>query len=371
MSTRTKLTTCVAALATATTTLAFAGQASAAPVVRTAAGADAASITPARDLYRLDLGGGNTAGANGSFGGVRREINWDGTPEPISDPALFPPGTFNNRGVNFANAPAFMVSNNATPRFASLNATYPTAFAAFSPQKLFTPVGSTTHNVDFTVPGGTVPATTNGFGAVFTDVDVAGSSKIDYIGVDGKVLYSQAVPSTGNSDGGFSFVGVSFNAGERVATARITTGNSAVTNTPGTSPADITQGGSGDVVVLDDFLYGEPKQRTAASLKFGKLKKKLKIDRGDSKTLKVEFSNGGETTAQNARACLKLNKAAKKKVKPKGGSCKTIGTVAPGETKTAKLKIRSIAGRGTVTGKVQLRADALSPVSRKLKLTVQ
>src|SRR5690349_21427656 len=40
-------------------------------VVRTATGAAAADITATRDAFRTDLGGGTTAGANGSFGGLR------------------------------------------------------------------------------------------------------------------------------------------------------------------------------------------------------------------------------------------------------------------------------------------------------------
>ena len=39
-----------------------------AQLIRSATGVDAASITAARDQYRSDLGGGTSAGANGSFG---------------------------------------------------------------------------------------------------------------------------------------------------------------------------------------------------------------------------------------------------------------------------------------------------------------
>src|SRR6185437_7101615 len=45
-----------------------------------AAGADAAAIIGTRDAFRSAVGGGTVAGANGSFGGLRREINWDGVP---------------------------------------------------------------------------------------------------------------------------------------------------------------------------------------------------------------------------------------------------------------------------------------------------
>jgi hypothetical protein len=69
-----------------------------------AAGANAAAITPTRDAFRAAVGGGSVAGANGSFGGLRREINWDGVPEGSSDPNLLPANFFNAnspRGVVF------------------------------------------------------------------------------------------------------------------------------------------------------------------------------------------------------------------------------------------------------------------------------
>ena len=56
-----------------------------------------------------------------------------------------------------------------------------------------------------------------------------------------------------------SFVGVSFNAGERVARVRITSGDASVS----TGVDDISNGGLSDVVVMDDFIYGEPQPMTA------------------------------------------------------------------------------------------------------------
>src|SRR3954451_14565320 len=54
-----------------------------AQLVRSGSGVGA---TTARDQFRADLGGGTVAGANGSFGGARREINWDGVPDSFSAP---------------------------------------------------------------------------------------------------------------------------------------------------------------------------------------------------------------------------------------------------------------------------------------------
>ena len=55
------------------------------------------------------------------------------------------------------------------------NPTYETIFQPFSPVRLFSPIESNVTEVNFFVPGpDSTPATTNGFGAVFTDVDHAG-----------------------------------------------------------------------------------------------------------------------------------------------------------------------------------------------------
>src|SRR5436190_1760005 len=87
------------------------------PVVFSAFGPDAGSITAVRDAFRVAIGGGTVAGANGLFGGVRREINWDAVPETFSDPNLLPANFFNvnsPRGVVFSTSgTGFEVSANA------------------------------------------------------------------------------------------------------------------------------------------------------------------------------------------------------------------------------------------------------------------
>src|SRR3954464_8652144 len=60
-----------------------------------AAGANPAAVTPSRDAVRAAVGGGTVAGANGSFGGLRREINWDGVPDIFSAPNNLPANFFN------------------------------------------------------------------------------------------------------------------------------------------------------------------------------------------------------------------------------------------------------------------------------------
>src|SRR5436190_4381828 len=167
--------------------------ASSAQTIRSGAGTgptDAALVT-ARDQFRTDLGGGTTAGANGSFGGVRREINWDGVPAASSAPNNLPANFFNvnsPRGAVFSTpGTGFQVSGATTDagagqpaaaNFGNINASYTTTFQPFTAQRLFTAIGTTATDVNFFNAGTTVPATVRGFGVVFSDVDTAGTTLI-------------------------------------------------------------------------------------------------------------------------------------------------------------------------------------------------
>ena len=55
--------------------------------------------------------------------------------------------------------------------FDNINPTYSSLFTTFSQPKLFTAIHSKFVDVRFFVPGSSTPATTSGFGSVFTDVD--------------------------------------------------------------------------------------------------------------------------------------------------------------------------------------------------------
>src|SRR4029077_4977447 len=94
-------------------------------------------------------------------------------------------------------------------------------------------------------------AQVSGFGAVFTDVDSATSTKIDYFDINGVLLAEQFVPAGMGSDKSLSFLGVIFNADEEIFRVTITSGNAALA--PGTND-DATH----DLVVMDDFLFSEP-----------------------------------------------------------------------------------------------------------------
>jgi hypothetical protein len=247
------------------------------PIVVQGAGPTAASIQSCVDQYRATLGAPVNGNTPGSQPTGRREINWDGgsinnqtttlsgnpfagfldtrgalfsTPDgtgfvqapATADPILFPPGGLAG------------VFNNAS---------YGSIFTAFSARRLFSAIGSNVTEVEFFVPGGgNIPATVTGFGAVFTDVDLPdgsgpgqkrgnrkSSTLIEYFDASGELLFSSFVPAA-PGNGSLSFFGIVF-PDPVIARVRITSGNAI----PG-----VDDGGKQDVVMMDDFIYGEPRQ---------------------------------------------------------------------------------------------------------------
>ncbi|MGL4423002.1 MAG: hypothetical protein ACRCZF_20230, partial [Gemmataceae bacterium] len=222
-----------------------------------AAGANAAAIQTTVDDFRTSLGTLN-ANTAGSVGSGRREINWDGVPDTKSAPNALPFDFFNTtspRGAVFSTpGSGFQVSaKSGVPPilFGNIEATYPTAFAAFSPERLFTAIDSNTTEISFRIPGSSTPASVTGFGAIFTDVDSPFLTEIEFFSTNNVELFSRVVlPAEGN--GRFSFLGAKADTGTPIAKVRITSGAAAV------GSKDITQGGTSDIVVMDDFIYGEP-----------------------------------------------------------------------------------------------------------------
>jgi hypothetical protein len=217
------------------------------------AGATVAAVTPTRDAFRTAIGGGTVAGANGSFGGVRREINWDGVPDAFADPHALPANFFNvnsPRGAVFSTpGTGFLVSANAGQATPPLFGR-PNDFAAFSAQRLFTAVNSNITDVTFFVPGTNVPAATTAFGAIFNDVEVAGDTTIQFFDQNNTMIFSQDAAPSGNQ--GFTFVGGVAEEGEQISRVRLISGvNTIVSNGVLGNPDD-------DIVVMDDFIYAEP-----------------------------------------------------------------------------------------------------------------
>jgi hypothetical protein len=241
------------------------------PIVFQAAGPTISSIQSSVDDFRDALGAPNNGNAPGPLATGRREINWDGggnnqTTAVAGNPfagfqvtrgALFttPDGT------GFVQAPAaadpvLFPPGGLAGQFN--NPTYGTIFSAFSPARLFSAIGGNITEVDFFVPGaGSIPATVTGFAAVFTDVDQPDgggpgknhqpSTLVEFLGARGELLFSSFVPAS-PGDGSLSFFGIVFDDA-RIARVRITSGN----RIPGQD-----DGGRRDVVMMDDFIYGEP-----------------------------------------------------------------------------------------------------------------
>ena len=242
----------------------------AAPIVFQAAGPNSASIQSTVNAYRAELGNPDNKNS-GSLGTGHREINWDGGGGvDITTAPVTPFNTFlNTRGSQFT-TPGIGLSQ-APPSggpqggLAALfnNASYGSIFKTFSALRLFTPVGSNITDAFFFLPGsnGNTPATVTGFGAVFTDVDQpdgsgpgqkhgnrGASTLMEFFGVNGELLFSSYVPAA-PGDGNLSFFGIKFNDA-RIARVRITAGNTAA------GPDDDAKN---DIVMMDDFIYGEPK----------------------------------------------------------------------------------------------------------------
>ncbi len=216
----------------------------ASPIVFSGAGANAAAIQGVVDNFRAALG---TLNPNqpGSFGSGRREINWDGVPTQFAAPNFFPDDFFNvnsPRGVVYDTpGTGFQVSGAlgvAPIEFDNLDPTFSSQFAPFSGQRLFTAIGSNITDVNFFVPGSNNPASTTAFGVVFTDVDIANNTSLEFFDILGNSLGVFYAPSFAGNET-FSFIGVQF---DNALIGRVR----------------ITSGGNGDNVVMDDFIYAEP-----------------------------------------------------------------------------------------------------------------
>jgi len=220
--------------------------------IRSGSGSDAASIQGVVDLFRADVsaGGVNNGNTPMSFPTGRREVNWDGGGmAALATIFASPMNTFNSgattRGlVSTTVGTGFEISGQPSPEFGDINATYPGIFQTFSAPRLFAPLGSNVMDALFFSPGTNIPASVFGFGAVFTDVDLANTSSLEFFNTSNVSLGTFFVPTF---DNGLSFLGVTFT--DAIGRVRLTTGN---------TPLGPNDGGATDVVALDDFIYSEP-----------------------------------------------------------------------------------------------------------------
>ena len=212
-------------------------------------------ITARVDEFRNALGPSN-GGTAGEQPAGRREISWDGAgANPFNNKNDFPADFFN---TNVKSGAVFTTAGtgfrNDSLLFSEVNPTYAAEFRAFSPTKIFAPVGSNQLDQLFQVAGQPTPAVTRGFGIVFNDVDVATKTTIQLFAQDGSSLGTYSAPVRSDAAGN-SFVGVTF-ADAIIARVRITLGTGALA----AGVNDISAGGSVDVVVFDNVIYGEPRK---------------------------------------------------------------------------------------------------------------
>jgi hypothetical protein len=239
-----------------------AGGSSAAPSkanarVLTASGTKVASQV---NRFRRLLGPNNGGGPGGRRNG-RREINWDAVPDELARPHELPANFFNApeapraRGALLTTPGAGVAvsadgdnPDGAAVRFGDINPGYSRQFTTFSPERLFSPIGSNVVNLRFRAPGTNRPALVRGFGAVYTDIDRRENTAFEYFRANGRSLGKFAAPV---ADRRLSFLGAIFRKAI-VARVRIEYGSGKL------GPRDSRRY---DAAVMDDFLYSEPRPR--------------------------------------------------------------------------------------------------------------
>lgn len=188
----------------------------------------------------------------------RREVNWEGVTANLNNNDAFPSDFFNptdpaiaagrKRGLFYVNdGTTFRVDSSD---FGSIDASYAAQFNAFSGKRTFSGANSHIVQLNFQLAGQTTPAVIKGFGVVFSDVDDATSTTLEFFN-GSKSLGVFAAPVAGANS--FSFLGVYF-PDETVTRVKITSGNAKLA----AGVKDISDGGTKDLVIMDDFFYNEP-----------------------------------------------------------------------------------------------------------------
>lgn len=215
---------------------------------------DSAGITVKLVQFRT-LAGDPLNVAPGATAG-RREVNWDGVAPAFTNNNNFPLDFFGATDAALPNARkrGLILNGNNTFRvdstdFSEIDPSYETQFQAFSKKRLFTYIGNRITEITFKVPGTTTAAFVKSFGVIFSDVDIADLTTVEYFNGNKSLGVFGAKPGPQ----GFSFIGVQF-PDEKVTRIKITSGNGLLA----TGARDISDGGTKDLVVMDDFLYSEP-----------------------------------------------------------------------------------------------------------------
>ncbi|MEO5995977.1 MAG: hypothetical protein ABIN89_04605 [Chitinophagaceae bacterium] len=206
------------------------------------------------DAFRAMLGPINTT-PNATGG--HRELNWDALPASLENKVL-PNDIFNpigtnaspamQRGLAYGAEGSFMISSDG---FAQVNSAAAGQFAAFSGNKTFANTSASQWDMSFQQAGSAKPASVQAFGLVFSDVDKDNSTSLEFFEGDKSVGKFFLPAHDANSS--FSFLGVQFNNNEHVTKIKVNHDGFLAEGTK-----DISDGGTRDLVVLDDFIYSEP-----------------------------------------------------------------------------------------------------------------
>jgi hypothetical protein len=220
------------------------------------AAGDSAGILTKLNEFRA-LAGDPLNNAPGVTGG-RREVNWDGVPANFSNANNFPFDFFGSANPNDGNGRKrgliMSTTGNAfrvdSTDFNEVDASYASQFEAFTRKRLFMSMNSVITDVTFKVPGTGTDASVKSFAVIFSDVDQSNTASVEYFNGTKSLGQFYANPASQ----GFSLVGVRFPT-EKITRVKIMSGNAIL----GAGVKDISNGGNKDLVVMDDFLYDEPK----------------------------------------------------------------------------------------------------------------
>jgi hypothetical protein len=205
--------------------------------------------------FRAAVGDPVHGGGVGPQLGGRREVRWDGVPAEQTNTDAFPDDFFKGAGlISTTDGIGTRVSDND---FADINPSYADEFESFSKVKTFMASGSARLTLRFRVPGTDTEGVVSGFGIVFSDVDRDGAAHITLYALDGTNLGNYVAPVR-SDPAGHSFVGVVFDQ-PIIGRVEVTSGEAPLA----AGRDDVSLGGTHDLVVTDDFLFGEPQPQAA------------------------------------------------------------------------------------------------------------
>lgn len=180
---------------------------------------------------------------------TRFNVNWDGISFATPGTKAIAPNLFAARQILLDTdplSPDLLVSND---NFGGLKANYPGNFPTFSPRVNFKYRENDGQKNTFLLADRATPALTSAFGAIFTDVEKANTSGLVFKDQFDNEIGRFYVPAGAN--GLNQFVGVIFSR-PVVARVEVLMGDR---GEDFGAIDDITNGGSADLVVTDDFVF--------------------------------------------------------------------------------------------------------------------